>query len=118
MLKASEGDCLIECKMNHLLGQDGALRSTLYENRRQLRDHLLIAKAQGLTVSHAACIVNLTRQQLAPLLAAMEAETDAEFLRVRGQLLSYEDAPSWLNRTFGCQVSRPSSRLAPQSNAP
>jgi len=103
VLKSSAGDCLIECKMNHLLGQDDALRSTLYENRRQLRDHLLIAKAQGMTVGHAACIVNLTRQQLSPLLGAMEPEADAEFLRVRGQLLSYEDAPSWLNRTLGSQ---------------
>jgi hypothetical protein len=99
--------------MNHLLGQHDALRSTLYENRRQLLDHLLIAKAQGMTVSHGVCVVNFTRQQLAPLLGAMEPETDAEFLRTRSQLLSYEDAPSWLNQTFGS----PSSRLAHQSSA-
>jgi hypothetical protein len=100
VLKGGVGDCLIECKMNHLLGQGDALRNTMYENRRQLRDHLLIAKAQGMTVSHAACIVNLTRQQLAPLLGTMEPETDAEFARVRSQVLSYEDTAHWLRQTF------------------
>src|SRR5260370_29636851 len=33
VLRSEAGDCLIECKMNHLLGQDDALRRTLYKNR-------------------------------------------------------------------------------------
>ena len=96
VLKSAAGNCLIECKMNHLLGSDDALRRTLYKNRDQLRDHVRIAKGQGMEFSHAVCVVNLTRQHLASLLAAMEPETDAEFVRVRGRILSYEDAATWL----------------------
>jgi len=96
VLKSAAGNCLIECKMNHLLGSDDALRRTLYKNRDQLRDHVRIAKGQGMEFSHAVCVVNLTRQHLASLLAAREPETDAEFVRVRGRILSYEDAAIWL----------------------
>ena len=99
VLKGSAGNVLIECKMNHLLDHD-KLRATLYQNRNQLRDHLLLAKAQAMAMSHVACVVNLTREQLAPLSRTMEPETDAEFVRAGGQLLSYEDFPSWLMQTF------------------
>ena len=99
VLKGSAGNVLIECKMNHLLDHD-KLRATLHQNRNQLRDHLLVAKAQAMALSHMACVVNLTREQLAPLSRTMEPETDAEFVRAGGQLLSYEDFPSWLMRTF------------------
>lgn len=99
VLKGNAGDCLLECKMNHLLGPDEAIRSTLYRSRNQLRDHLQIAKGQGMPMTHAACIVNLTRQQLAPVLKTMEPEANAEFARVRGQILSYEDVATWLNAT-------------------
>jgi hypothetical protein len=101
VLKTSVDNCLIECKMNHLLGQEDALLRTLYKNRDQLRDHLLIAKGQGMALSRAACIVNLTRQQLAPVLRAMEPETDPEFARVRSDILSYEDAPAWVMQSLG-----------------
>jgi len=100
MVKSSAGNGLIECKMNHLLDQDN-LRSTLYENRGQLRDHILIANGQSMAIRHAACVVNLTHDQLAPLLQAMAPETEAEFVCVRGQIMSYEDAPTWLEQTFG-----------------
>jgi len=53
-----------------------------------------------MSMSHVACVVNLTREQLAPLSRTMEPETDAEFVRTGGQLLSYEDFPSWLMQTF------------------
>ena len=99
VLRSEAGNCLIECKMNHLLDHD-KLRATLYQNRNQLRDHLLLAKAQAMSMSHVACVVNLTREQLAPLSRTMEPETDAEFVRAGGQLLSYEDFPSWLMQTF------------------
>jgi hypothetical protein len=101
VLKGNAGDCLMECKMNHLLGPDDTMRSTLYKSRNQLRDHLQIAKGQGMTISHAACIVNLTRQQLVPVIKTMEPEADTEFARVRGQVLSYEDMAAWLNSTCG-----------------
>jgi len=98
VVKDDAGDRLIECKMNHLLGQEDALLSTLYKNRNQLRDHVLIAKNQGIAFNCAACIVNLTRQQLVPLLKRMEPEPDADFVRVCGQILSFEDAPQWLKQ--------------------
>jgi hypothetical protein len=82
--------------MNHLLGKDDALRKKLYDDRDQLRDHLRIAKGHGITLSHAACVVNLTRQHLASLSATMQPEADQEFSRVRGRILSYEDAAAWL----------------------
>jgi len=99
VLRSSEGDAIIECKMNHLLGDDDSLLNTLYKNRNQLRDHVLIAKNQGMAFHSAACIVNLTRRQLTPLLKRMNAEPDADFVRVRGQILSFEDAPAWLAQT-------------------
>jgi hypothetical protein len=99
VLKTNAGDCLMECKMNHLLGSDDTIRGTLYKSRNQLRDHLLVAKGQGMKVSYAACVVNLTRQQLVPLIKAMEPEGDAEFARLGGQILSYEDVATWLNST-------------------
>ncbi|MEO8339023.1 MAG: hypothetical protein ABI604_04800 [Nitrospirota bacterium] len=99
VLKGSAGDCLMECKMNHLLCPDDTIRSTLYKSRNQLRDHLQIAKIHGMTLRHAACVVNLTRQQLVPLIRTMEPEVDTEFARVRGQLLSYEGVATWLNST-------------------
>jgi hypothetical protein len=99
VLKGKAGDCLMECKMNHLLGPNDAIRGTLYQSRNQLCDHLLIAKGHGMVMSHAACIVNLSRQQLTPLPKTMQPEADAEFARVRGQILSYEDVATWLNTT-------------------
>jgi hypothetical protein len=96
VLTGNAGNCLIECKMNHLLGADSAIRTTLHTSRNQLRDHLHMAKEQGMTLSQAACIVNLTRQQLDPFIKIMELETDAEFARVGGQILSYEDAAAWI----------------------
>ena len=48
-------------------------------------------------ISYAACITNLTRQQIVPILDTMEPEADTEFARVRGQVLSYEDVAAWLN---------------------
>jgi len=99
VLKGNAGDCLMECKMNHLLCPDDTIRSTLYKSRNQLRDHLQIAKLHGMTMHHAACVVNLTLQQLDSFLKTMEPETDPEFARAEGQILSYEDAPMWLERT-------------------
>jgi hypothetical protein len=96
VVRTATGDGLIECKMNHLLGKDDALRKKLYDDRDQLRDHLRIAKGHGITLSHAACVVNLTRQHLASLSATMQPEADQEFSRVRGRILSYEDAAAWL----------------------
>jgi hypothetical protein len=100
VLRSDAGNCLIECKMNHLLGQDDALRRTLYKNREQLRDHLRIAKGQGMELRHAACVVNLTRDHLSSLLVTMPPETDLEFARVQGQILSYEDVATWLRHTI------------------
>jgi hypothetical protein len=100
VLKGNAGDCLIECKMNHLLCPDDAIRSTLYKSRNQLRDHLQIVRLHGMTMRHAACVVNLTRQQLDPFLETMEPETDPEFASAQGQILSYEEAPMWLERTW------------------
>lgn len=99
VLKGKAGDCLMECKMNHLLRPNDTIRGTLYQSRNQLRDHLLVAKGQGMTISRAACVVNLSRQQLVPLVKTMEPEADAEFASVRGQILSYEDVAIWLNST-------------------
>ena len=101
VLKGEAGDCLIECKMNHMLGENDSIRGTLYQSRNQLRDHLHIATRQGMTISHAACVVNLTRQQLVPLIGTMEPEADAEFARAGAQILSYEDVATWLNGTGG-----------------
>lgn len=101
VLKGRDGRCLMECKMNHLLGPDEAIRSTLYKNRNQLRDHLQIARRQGLAMTHAACVVNVTRSQLDPLLKTMQPETDPEFVGAQGGILSYEDVPAWLNRIGG-----------------
>jgi hypothetical protein len=53
-----------------------------------------------MTMRHAACVVNLTRQQLDPFLETMEPETDPEFASAQGQILSYEEAPMWLERTW------------------
>ena len=99
VLKGNAGECLVECKMNHVLCPDDTIRGTLYKSRNQLRDHLQIAKAHGMTICHAACVVNLTRQQLDPFLKTMETERDPEFVRVQGQILSYEDVANWLNAT-------------------
>jgi hypothetical protein len=101
VLKGNAGDSLMECKMNHVLCPDETIRSTLYKSRNQLRDHLQIAKRHGMTIRHAACVVNLTRQQLVPIMKTMEPEVDTEFARVRGQILSYEDVAIWLNSTCG-----------------
>jgi hypothetical protein len=103
VIRDGAGNHLIECKMNHLLGQEDALLGTLYKNRNQLRDHVLIAKNQGMAFSHAACVVNLTRQQLTPLLQKMEPDPDADFACVRGQILSFEDAPGWLAQHQFCK---------------
>jgi len=48
VIKDAAGNHLVECKMNHLLGQEGGLLSTMYKNRNQLRDHVIVAKNQGM----------------------------------------------------------------------
>jgi hypothetical protein len=37
-------------------------------------------------------------------LSAMEPEADLEFTRVRGQLLSYEEAATWLRHTLAASA--------------
>jgi hypothetical protein len=104
VVKSEAGNCLIECKMNHLLGPDDVLCRTLFKNRDQLRDHLRIANGQGMEFRHAACVVNLTRDHLHSLLATMSPDSDREFARVRGQILSYEDVAMWLRQALAVSV--------------
>jgi hypothetical protein len=72
------------------------IRSKLFGSRKQLVDHIGIARAQGRKLSRAACFVNLSSAQLKRTLRNISPETDPEYLRVGAQLLSYEQFMGWI----------------------
>lgn len=95
VIPVQDGAVMVECKMNHLLAKDG-LTGKLYENRGQLRDHLIAARREGVKVRAAACIVNLPANELKALVDTLNPESALAFREAAGLLLSYEEAGDWL----------------------
>jgi hypothetical protein len=88
---------MVECKMNNVLDKQN-LTGKLYENRNQLRDHIVAAVVRdGVKVCAAACIVNIAARDLKRLVDTMSQESEALFTAAGAMLLSYEEARDWLN---------------------
>ena len=96
VIPVQDGIVMVECKMNHLLAKD-RLMGKLYENRGQLRDHLIATRRDGVKARAAGCIVNLSAHELKGLVDTMAPESEPAFREAGGVLLSYEEAGDWLN---------------------
>ena len=57
--------------MNHVLDKQN-LAGKLYENRNQLRDHIVAAVRDGVKVCAAASMVNITTRDLKKLVSTMK----------------------------------------------
>jgi hypothetical protein len=86
---------MVECKMNHVLDKHDLSRK-LYENRNQLRDHVVAAVRDGVKICAAVCIVNITARELKTFISTMNSESEPVFTAVGAVILSYEEARAWL----------------------
>ena len=94
--RTGQGETLVECKMHHVLSPIENIKSKLLRSRKQLLDHISIARDRGRKLSRAVCVVNLSAVQLKAVLRNVSPETDPEYLRVGAQLLSYEQFVGWM----------------------
>ena len=96
--RGSRRTVLFECKMNFVLSAEDSMRATLLENRKQLVRHINLAKAIGVKLTAAACVLNLRRDQLRGLAPGLKPESDPEYNRLGGMLVSYEDFPKCVQK--------------------
>jgi hypothetical protein len=88
------GPILLECKMLHVLSEN--IMANLWTSRNQLRDHITALTVQGTPPFKAACIVNIPKRELRSLLANLSDEAADAFCNFRGEVISYEQFPKWL----------------------
>lgn len=94
LVTTSHGSILLECKMLHALSDN--LIGNLWSSRNQLRDHINALISQEITPYKAACIVNIPARELRSLLRTLSPEAAAEFRNIRGEIISYDRFPKWL----------------------
>ena len=95
VIPVRDGVVMVECKMNHVLDKHDLSRK-LYENRNQLRDHIVAAVDDGVKICAAVCIVNITARDLKAFVSTMNSESEPVFTAAGAVILSYEDARDWL----------------------
>ncbi len=100
VVRTRHGPILLDCKMLHVLSEN--IMANLWSSRNQLRDHITALTAQGSPPLKAACIVNIPKRELRSLLENL-SDAAAEFCNIKGDIISYEQFPKWLESSMAAK---------------